>query len=232
MASRLNYHIQLLSLATMENIIASGGACFVAQAGLPDKQAITDKDGNALANPIQMTNGSVDFYIPDTVTAGVDLYIMTPAGHFVTRTGVKPSGPNEILVDTSARRQVMKIPFSAVDQGGDATETDTGFDVPATCFVLNRLHGFGLNVTVNQSGKTIDVGLGEVHPAESGGDANGFIAGSSIATAGLVTGTDGALFSTNAPHKSDVVTAKSITYTLSTGSTTAKGFILIPYTLV
>jgi hypothetical protein len=117
--------------------------------------------------------------------------------------GVVASGNNEIPVNTSKKEQVATIPFSAVDQGGDATETDTGFDVPTPAFVMNRLHGFGLNVTVVHAGKTIDVGLGEVHPAETGGDANGFIAGSSVATAGLVIGTDGALFSTNAPHKSD-----------------------------
>lgn len=226
----LEYRIQLKSAQSGEPIIATGGTVHVAIAGLPDKQTLVDKNGAALTNPLQLTAGFINFFIPDTVTAGVDLYILSPGGHFVTRAGVLASGPNEILVDTSRRRQVAKIPFSIVDSVA-ATEQDTGFDIPNPSMVLDRLHGLGLNVTVLESAKTIDVGLGEVHPAESGGDANGFIAASSLAAAGQVIATNGALFSSNAPAKSDAQTAKSLTYTISTGAVAAKGFILVPYTL-
>lgn len=229
--ANVQYHMQLKSALSGVPITASGGTVFVATAGLTSKATLYDKNGAALTNPIQMTNGSIDFFVADTV-ASVDLYIMTPGGHFLTKAGIVPSGPNEILVETTQRRQVMKIPFAAADQGGDATETDTGFDIPNPSIILNRLHGCGLYMTVLHAAKTMDVGTGEVHPAESGGDANGLIAASAISALGLVTGTDGALFSTNAPYKSDAQTAKSITYTLSTGTTTAAGFIILPYELV
>lgn len=231
MTAYREYRLQLKSAKTLESIISAGGYVHVAQAGLPDKQTIyADANGGALASVFQPTRGFINFFTLDSV-ASVDLYILSPGGHFVELSGVVPGGPNEILVDTFRRRGVLKLPFSITDSVA-ATEQDTGFDLPAQCFVLNRLHGFGLLVTVLDATHTIDVGLGEVHPAESGGDANGWIAASSVGALGLVTGTDGALFSTNAPHKSDVVTAKSITYTLNAGTTLAKGFILIPYSLV
>lgn len=232
MTAYREYRIQLKDGPTGESIITAGGTVFVAQDGLSDKQTIyADANGGALSNPMTPTRGFINFFVLDTVSQ-VDLYIMAPGGQFEVRTGVKPGGPNEISVNTRAKRQMMKIPFSYVDQGGNATETDTGFDMPNPSMLLNRLHGCGLYVTAADSGITIDVGTGEAHPAESGGDANGLIAASSVASAVTVIGTDGALFSTNAPARSDAATAKSITWTLSTGADTAKGFILLPYQLI
>lgn len=230
MTAMREFRIQLKDLISGEIIQDTGGTCHVSQAGLPDKQTLYDKNGAALTNPLQLTAGFINFFTLDTV-ASVDLYIQAPGGQFLTRTGIVASGPNEIRVPTHIKRQMYKIPFSAVDQGGNATETDTGFDLPAKAFVLDRLHGCGLLVTTVHAAKTIDFGTGQVNPAETGGDANGLIAASSVATAGLVIGTNGALFSSNAPAASDANAAKSLTYTLSTGSTTAKGFILLPVQL-
>lgn len=227
--ANVHYRIQLKNGSDGTIITTTGGTCHVALAGLPDKATLYDSAGAALTNPIQMTTGTIDFYVVDT-TATVDLYIMAPGGQFVVSTGVKPSGSNEITVGTSQKIQQAIIPFSIVDSTA-ATEKDTGFDLPAQCAVLDRLHGCGLTVTALHSGKTIDVGTGEVTPAETGGDANGFIAASSLTTAVMVTGTNGALFSSNAPYNSDANAAKSITYTLSSATTTAKGFIRIPYRL-
>lgn len=226
-----HWKFQLKDLATGEAIITAGGACHVAVAGSPDKQALVDKDGAALANPVTPTRGSIEFYIADETVLTVDLYVMAPGGQFVVREGVSASGPNEIGVDAAKKEQVAKIPFSIADATTDV-ETDTGFDLPDLAIVLNRLHGCGILVDTLQAGDTIDVGLGEAVPAETGGDADGFINGSSLAAETLVIGTDGALFSTNAPHMSDAVAAKSITYTLIGTVTLAKGFILLPYRLI
>lgn len=231
MTAYREYRIQLKDRASAESIITDGGKVHVSQDGSPDKQTIyADANGGALANPLTPVRGFINFFVAEA-TQQVDLYIMAPGGQFEIRAGLKPGGPNEITIDTSRKRGVMKIPFSYVDQRGDAAETDTGFDLPVG-MVLDRLHGCGLYVTAIDATETIDVGLGEVFPAETGGDANGLIVGSSVGTLGQVIGTNGALFSTNAPHKSDAVAAKSLTYTLTTGSDTAKGFILLPYTLV
>lgn len=226
--AKLEYRIQLKDAVLGTSIIAAGGKCHVSTAGSPDKATLYDKDGAALANPITPTRGFLNFFVDETVLS-VDLYIMAPGGQFVERYGVAASGPNEILVDTGNKRQMMKIPFSHVDDAGDATETDTGFDVPAKAVLLDRLHGMGLDVTAADATETIDFGI---LSSETGGDANGLIAASSVGTAGLVIGTNGALFSSNAPHLSDAVTGKSLSYTLTAGTDTAKGFILQPYNLV
>ncbi len=118
---------------------------------------------------------------------------------------------------------------------GDDVEVDTGYDLPTHAIV----HDILLEVVapeVSGTTKTIDAGL---KAAESGGDADGFIDGMSIATAGLfrpgatVAGgvwtastrgvllasftagagaDDRGLYSEN-PHMTDLVTAKSLTWT-------------------
>lgn len=224
MTAYREYRVQLKDAFTGLSIIDAGGVVHVAKAGSPDKETLYDKDAQALSNPITPTRGFINFFTLDTVDS-VDLYIQAPGGQFVVYEGMTPGGPNEIAIDTSQKTWLMKIPYSVADQAGDATETDTGFNVPDPSFLLNRLHGAGLYVTAIDATETIDVGI---LSSESGGDANGLIAASSVGTAGLVIGTDGALFSTNAPHKSDAVTGKSISYTLTTGADTGKGFILLP----
>lgn len=68
----------------------------------------------------------------------------------------------------------IKIPFSQ-----NATETDTGYDLPARMLVEHVYP----EVVTNVAGSTIDVG---VLSTESGGDADGFVDGASCATAGVV----------------------------------------------
>jgi hypothetical protein len=230
MAQLREYRIQLKDAASGQSIISAGGVCHVSQAGSPDKAALYDKTGAALSNPVALTRGFINFFTADTLDS-VDLYIMAPGGQFVVREGIVASGPNEIVVDTARKEQTAKIPFSYVDQRGDALETDSGFDLPATCIIPGAFSGLGLLVTAADATETIDVGTGQAFPVETGGDANGLIAASSVGTPGLVVGTNGALISSNVPYKSDANPAKSITWTLTTGADTAKGFILLPYTL-
>jgi hypothetical protein len=135
----------------------------------------------------------------------------------------------------------MKSPF-AIGNSGPAgacaagTEFKIGLPLPASAMVLDRLHGMGLKMIAIQSGKTINFG---VLSTETGGVAAGFINGSSLAPTApslLVTGTNGSLFSTNAPYNTDsetggVANGLDLSLTLSSGTTTATGFILAPYAI-
>lgn len=217
----------------------SGGVVYVAQDGDPAKQSITDKDGAALSNPRALTNGYCEFYVADTV-ARVDLFIQCPGGQFVVAPNVDESIA-DIGVDVTRLNHVMVIPWYAGDVTA-AAETDTGFDLPLHAAVLPtpllRVH------TVDAT-ETIDVGL---LSSETAGDADGFIAAASVATAGLIKATVvnggntmGALFevqdSANAgdlTHEPHVITgsnATSVTLTTTAGSDTGKGYIILPYLL-
>lgn len=211
-------------------IQTSGGQAQVCAAGSASKVALTDKDGVAVSNPVSLNNGLLTFYTQDTV-ASVDLYIMAPGGQFVTRLGVTGSGPNEINIDRNNRHQVAMIPFSIADSVA-ATEKDTGFDLPVGAMVLPDA---GVFVQTLEAAKTIDIGL---LSSESGGDADGFMVAIPVSAAGAVlaksasTATRGALIGGGTLDRGAIVsTAVSISYTLSSGTTVAKGFAIIPYQL-
>lgn len=217
------WRIQLKDAFTGEAILTTGGTAFVATVGTPTKATLLDATGAALTNPIQMTKGFINFFVVDTVDT-VDLYIQAPGGQFVVQLAIKPSGPNEILIDTSIKMQLYKIPFSITDAVAN-TEKDSGFDLPAKAWVLDRLNGMGVQVTTLDAGQNILFGL---LSSESGGDADGLSTNVSLASAILKIGVNGALYSTNAPHLTDSVTSKSISYTLDTSTDTGKGFIVLP----
>lgn len=231
------YNIQLADHRTGKIIQDSGGVCFVATAGSPQKATLYTEAGATQANPVSLTNGKIAFATADTVSS-VDLYIQGPNGHFVVVKGVEASGPNEIFIDQGQRTGAMVIPFSFDDQAGDATETDTGFVEPASAMILPHP---AILVTGTDATETIDFGT----DSTDSGDADGFGDGLSIATAGLVKGTIlnggntlGALFevqdSANAgdlTHEARVSGGKAITYTLSAGADTGEGFLILPYVL-
>lgn len=186
-----HYNIQLKDHRTGQSILGSGGVCYVATAGGSAKVALTDKDGTTVANPRVLTRGMIDFWTSDAINT-VDLYGMAPNGQFFELAGVGPSGPNEIAIDRGKRQQMARIPFSIADTAA-ATETDTGFDLPAKCAV--HPWGLGLDVITLDDTEDIDVGL---LSTESGGDADGFMDAVSVATAGLKLATVGFDVGTNA----------------------------------
>lgn len=223
-----------------EMITASGGVCYVAANGDAAKATLYKKDGSSQSNPVSLTNGGAEFYVANTVEK-VDLYIMAPGGQFLVKTDVVAGVGHEFAVDTQQRNQVAVIPFAIGDTTA-TTETDTGFDMPLYAAVLPTPM---VRVLTLDATETIDVGL---KSSETAGDADGFIAAASVATAGLVKGsianganTLGALFETqdsanagDLTHEQHVVTgsnATSITYTLTAGTDTAEGFIVLPYVL-
>jgi hypothetical protein len=230
------FSLQLYALTTGLAIAASGGTAYVTAADGVAKSVIYNAAGTAISNPIQLTNGKIEFYTADALQT-VDLYVMSPTGHFVVAEDIKP-GDSRIDVATWNTYQTAVIPFSIADTTATA-ETSTGFTIPATAEVLPfpAVYVVGTDAT-----ETIDVGT----LSSASGDADGFLALASVATAGLVKGsltvthTLGALLkvqdSANAgdavPEPSTASAGKVITYTLTAGTDTATGKISIPYRLV
>ena len=225
-----NWRLQLQKAADGSPIITSGGKAMVVSAGTAQKVALKDSNGAAASNPVSITRGQIDFWVASS-TQTVDLYIMAPGGQFAVHRGVTASGPNDLFIDTIDRRQVAVIPFYHGDKAGDATETDTGFDLPDQAIVMGRKDGNSLLVKVADAAETIQVGT---LSSESGGDADGFMtdAATSVGTAGTVMpSADGALVGSDVPYRTDAQTAKSISWTLTAGSDTAEGFIFLNYQL-
>ena len=232
-----HYSIQLIDTVSGKSIDGSGGKAYVAKVGDAQKETLYTKAGAALANPITLTNGKLDFYVADTVVS-VDLYVQAPSGHFVVAKAVVPSGES-ISIDKGRTDTVYVIPFSIADTTA-TTETSTGFAIPTGAMVLPT--GVGINVLTADSTETVDLGT----LSTDSGDANGFIAAASVGSvatvkASLANGatTLGALLyvqdSANAGDKApeaDVsMGGKTITYTLTAGTDTAEGFFKLPVQL-
>lgn len=231
-----HFKSQLRSLTTGAILAAAGGVVYVTAAGGTAKAALTDKAGAALANPLALTNGSFDFYVADTV-ASVDLYILTATGHMVVSKGIKPSGDATISYNHKSLDTVLVIPFNAADQTADATETTTGFVLPGAV-----QPGVAVDVSAIHAAKTIAFGT----LSSAGGVAAGFGTGVSVATAGYIKATvanagvtlgadlyvqDSANAGDHVPEQNTDKIGKTVTYTLSAGTTTAAGFILLPVQL-
>lgn len=176
------WKIQLKDHVTGNLITTAGGNVQVVSQGTFDKVALKDSAGASASNPASITNGLIEFYTATTILA-VDLYIRCPGGEFVVAKNIKPSGPNEISVDTNQQHQVMRIPFSHADITAN-TETDTGFDIPENAQVLPLGMGVFVNNVETGLAATMDVGI---LSTEAGGDADGFMDGILI---GSVTTTD------------------------------------------
>ena len=206
----------------------TGGQVHVTAAGDAAKVAIYDKDGVALTNARALTAGGVSFYTVSTVTS-VDLYIQAPDGQFLVKKTVPTGAYYDLVVNTDNKQQVFVIPFAAADLTA-ATETDTGFVLPAHSQVLGKYNGLSVRVSTADAAEDIDVGTLESGGA-GGGDANGFIAANDLDNATHVIGTEGALFSTSLPYLADAQTEKSISVTTTAGTDTAEGFIFLPVVL-
>lgn len=126
--------------------------------------------------------------------------------------------------------KVVKIPLPRV---ASTSEQDTGFDLPANAVVLDA---YVEVTTLEATGttKTVDVGL---LASESGGDADGFLDGVSVATAGVrqgslvsgavtrgaflketVTDSGSATVAARLSHVTTAVTARSVSYTLGSNN--------------
>lgn len=232
------YDIQLSETQFGGAIIAAGGKCIVCKVGTPDKETLYDPNTElVIANPITPVRGKISFCVPVDRTA-VDLYIQTPAGQFVIKRNVIPSGDNEIVLHGFDNNQMYVIPFSIADTTA-AAETQTGIVIPTTGAVQpNPI----VRVTTADATQTIDVGT----LSSDSGDADGFIDGvlltnlglvkPTVANAGITLGVDlwvqdSATAGDEAPEQNVSRAGKQITYTLNAGTDTAKGFIYLPINL-
>jgi len=232
----------------------TGGFVQVCAAGTPDKVTLYKLDGTSQTNPGSLTYGA--FYAEfDKSNSSVDLYILSPTGHMRVVKGYVPGSQPAIHIDAAVFSTTLVIPYSIVDSTANV-EKDTGFDLPLDALV--QPSGIAIDNTVADSGQTIIAGI---LSSESGGDADGFIVAASTAAVATVPAVDaitvggsetylssttlGALvndFLAGSNSAGDVgtgnhkpyrvgATAKSISYTLNTGTDTAKGFLIIPLEL-
>lgn len=234
------YDVQIMDRATGKAVISSGGKAAVLTDGTGDLATLYNPDSNfaSLSNPVTPTRGKIRFATLDTVST-VDLVVQAPGGQWVYLEDVVPGEVTEIWIDSFQKNQTAMVPFSHADSTA-TTEEDTGFDLAAGTIVLPTpyVRVFEIDAT-----EDIDVGL---LSSESGGDADGFIDGASVATAGTVkptrtNGSDtmGALLSVqdsaNAgdiiPEPYVIAAAVSITYTTSAGSDSCSGLICLPILL-
>ena len=239
---------------TMESITASGGQAVVMSNGAPDLVTLYNpaSDYASLAQGVALSRGRLRFATLDTVEA-VDVGVMLPGGQFEFIAGVKPKSKTQYLVDLGRKHQLLKVGFSYAS--GAATEVDTLIDFPTNAMI----QGAGALVTALDATETIDIGLlssesggdadgfaallsvaalgaVEAAVAVTVGGTETYYSGNTVGAlirAGYIVGTnvdqDYGLFARKA-HRIDG-TAKSLTWTLSTGSDTAKGYLLVPYLL-
>jgi hypothetical protein len=215
-------------------VLATGGMAQVCVNGSPDKvSAVFDANQVATTNPVALSRGMLYFEVAKSVTI-LDIYMATPTGQFVVLKNVVPGDRSTVAYDPLDLKSEWVIPFSHADST-DAVEKDTGFDLPSGALVESFP---GLEIVDIDATETINVGILSTEPS---GDADGFIAVASVATIGSVrisvlNGADtlGALLKVQdsvnagddapAPH-AVLSTSRSISYTTTTGTDTASGFI-------
>lgn len=230
------------------------GKVIVMTEDTPDSPTIyTDPQGTTLTETagvavLTFSNGIVRFWTAPSVTA-LDMSGITADGRTFNLNSVTPS-QHMVPVNPQNTRQLLVIPFGASDNA----ETDTGIDLPSNCMIHPL--DVKLRVTTIDATETIDFGL---LSSEANGDADGFVVAASVGTSGFVellpqitNGTNidyvstkyvGALLATSITGADAVATcggftfknyrtdgvAKSITYTGSTGSDTAAGYLYLTF---
>jgi hypothetical protein len=222
------------------HIMTAGGQMFVLSPGLPDVLSTFDINQAAVAQPIAGNRGR--FYAQVAkANKTVDLIIYSPTGHCRMIKNVVPGDRQTVMIDTSQLESTWIIPAS-VAQATAAVEKDSGVDLPTGALV--EPIGLGLEVIVADATEDILVGI---LSTEASGDADGFMISPSVATLGSVrvtaaNGADqlGALLKVQdsvnagddfpAPHVV-LSTSRSVSYTLSAGSDTAKCYINLPVRL-
>ena len=249
-ASYREWYFQLWDAQRKISIDDDSAQLLVLTAGAPTAPVIYSDDkgssvSNAVRTPRSFVNGACRFWTNRDVTS-VDLSLLTAKGEAYFFEDVAYSC-HRLDVNPFERDHMLVVPFGA----SSASEVDTGIDLPANLLVKDAF----IKVTTTDATETLDVGI---LSSESGGDADGFVLLTDVATAGyvnqfpVVTGgttidyvvhTSGkGAFLKNGIAGADAVatvggvqpryyvtdgTAKSITYTGSTGSDTAAGYVVL-----
>lgn len=156
--------------------LSSGVLVFVYDAGTKTLSTIySDRKRTAKTNPISRTQFATDagvlFY---GASASYDIYLAHTDGSVAFYGGVSPLEHRLPLSRTGADRLLV---FPMVFNSG-GTEVDTGLDLPLGSLVYDAW----VNVTTVDATETVDVGL---LSSGTNGDADGFLAAVSVATAGV-----------------------------------------------
>ncbi len=233
-----HYKTQLRSAIDGATIATTGGKCYVTAAGGTAKATLYDNAGAALANPISLTTGKIEFNTADSV-ASVDIYVQAPTGHFVISKALKPSGDASLLYNNKSLATTFVIPFNVADQTGDATETVCGFTIPSGAAVQPNV---AVDVVTVDATETVQFGT----LSSASGDADGFAVLVPLTTAGYIKATlvnggvtlGAKLFVQDSANAGDAVpeqdvsqAGKQFSYTLTAGSDTAAGFLVVPMQL-
>jgi hypothetical protein len=227
------YDMQLYDLTKAQTISNAGGGVIVCVNNDYLKVPLLNPDAGfaALANPLPIVNGRIRFATADAVTL-VSLYGFSPTGHALAFQGIGAGQMPELNVDTGELLNVAVIPFAAADYVAGA-ERDTGLDLPALATVSPFA---AVRVSVAEASRTIGFGILSTEPS---GNATGFGTGVSLATAGLInlqsaaTATRGALLGGSTLDRGHTVlaTSRSISLSTSAGTVSARGALVLPYTL-
>ena len=247
------WNIQLIDSQRKKPIDDDSAQMIVMTAGSPTAPTIYS-DGysgstvsNAIRTPRTSVNGWFKFWTAKSVTS-VDISVLTSTGEAFFYQDVSYN-VGRLEINPVQLDYTLVVPFGASDN----TEVDTGFDLPSGLLVKDAY----IKVTTTDSGETLDAGL---LSSESGGDADGFVLLTSVATSGYVNpwpvvtgGTNidylvhtagyGALLKQGIAGADAVATvggfarryhatdgvAESITYTGSSGSDTAAGYICLTF---
>ena len=229
--------------------ITSGCLVFVYDAGTKTASTIYSNEiGTAKTAPISRsqfaTDGKIYFW---SAASSHDIFVAHSDGSVAFYAGVAPE-VHTLVLNRDGVEKVLIAPFGASDN----TETDTGLDLPYGALVTDCQ----LFVTASDATETIDAGL---LSSETAGDANGFRAAASVANTGWVAPaaftagsnetyisavTYGALLGSflagsdvagdvgnllKIGHNVTGSNAVSLTYTGSSGSDTAAGYIYVHF---
>lgn len=229
--------------------IESGVLAFVYTAGTKTLATLyKDEKLTTLANPITRTQFATDKGLKFFVNAGsVDIVLCHSDGTVSKHDGVVEADHN-LFMNRSGSQKCLVVPFGA----SDATEVDTGIDLPRWVHIQD----VAIEVVTTDATETLDVGL---LSSETSGDADGLLALISVGTSGYVkpyaytTGSNETYVSTakygtlmgpvvvgtdvdkdngaahGYGHVINASTAVSLSYTGSTGSDTAAGYIYVKF---
>ena len=246
------WYFQLWDAQRKISIDDDSGQLLALTAGAPTAPTIySDANGTSVSNPVRtprtFTNGAVRFWTDRSVTS-LDLSFITATGEAYWFKSVSDSC-HRLDVNPFMREHMLVLPFGAADN----TEVDTGIDLPANLLIKDA----GIRVTTIDATETLDFGLlssesgGDadgfgmvldvgnlgwvnmypvitngttidyaVHTSGYGALLKQGIAGAdAVATVGGVA---------RRYHRTDG-TAKSISYSGTTGSDTAAGYIYLHY---
>lgn len=173
----LTVHDERSGAVGSQGQLTSGVYVFVYDAGTKTLSTIySDRKRTAKTNPISRTQFATDtqvlFYGPNST---YDIFLAHSDGSVASYYAVTPL-THRLPLARSGSDKVLVFPM-VFNSGG--TETDTGLTLP----LKSHVYDVAVEVVTVDATETVDIGL---LSSGTGGDADGFIAGLSVATAGFI----------------------------------------------